>query len=137
MGVVLTIDGADFGEVVSISGPTYSRTAIDTTNLASANDFRTYMKGISDAGEITLQVQHDADDPGMVKAIAEAQVAVNTALKVFTLTLKDDLAMSTHSAGTAMNGLLTKFEVGGIDVDGRVTVDMTIKISGVPTFAAG
>lgn len=134
MGVALTIDTTAIGEVVSVSGPTYSRATIETTNLASANDFRTYMKGISDAGEISFQVQYDGDDAGQIKIMAEVEASVNATLKVFTLTLADD---GTPSAWTAMFGILSKCDIGGMDIDGRITADITVKLSGVPTFVAG
>ena len=133
MGVGITIDGAAIGEVVSISGPTYSRTTIETTNLKSTGDFRTYMKGVSDAGELSVQVQFDAGDAGHIKIMAELEVVVNTTLKQFILTLNDDATGSTWTG----NGILAKCDFGGIDIDGRVTADLTIKLTGKPAFVAG
>ena len=136
MGVTLSInDGAvkTIGETVSISGPTYSRVAIETTNLNSSNDFRTYMKGISDAGELSVQVQFDADDAGHIVIMAELEASVNATLKEFILTLNDDASGSTWTG----NGSLAKCDFGGMDIDGRVTADLTIKLTGKPAFVAG
>mgnify|MGYP003131757608 FL=1 len=60
------------GEVISISGPNFERSSVDTTNLATTTA-RTFVAGMFDPGEITLELNFDNNDAGQV--LVEAAVA--------------------------------------------------------------
>lgn len=135
MGCILKIDGTAIGEAVAISGPTYTRVSIPTTHLNSTDDFRTKMKGISDAGEFGVTVNWDGSDAGHVKIMAEVQGAndaPNATLKTYILSLKNDGTPSTFSVVGAVSACAWT----GMEVDGVVQAEITIKLSGTPTFVA-
>ena len=58
------------GEVISISGPNFERSTIDTTNLGTTTA-RTFTAGMFDPGEITLELNFDNNDAGQVLIGAE------------------------------------------------------------------
>lgn len=60
------------GEVISISGPNFERSSVDTTNLGTTSA-RTFVAGMFDPGEITLELNFDNNDAGQV--LLEAAVA--------------------------------------------------------------
>tara|TARA_R100000655_G_scaffold28617_1_gene58096 strand:+ start:9123 stop:9551 length:429 start_codon:yes stop_codon:yes gene_type:complete len=60
------------GEVISISGPNFERSTIDTTNLGTTTA-RTFTAGMFDPGEITLELNFDNNDAGQV--LIEAAVS--------------------------------------------------------------
>jgi len=60
------------GEVISISGPNFERGSVDTTNLGTTSA-RTFVAGMFDPGEITLELNFDNNDAGQV--LLEAAVA--------------------------------------------------------------
>lgn len=60
------------GEVISISGPNFERSSVDTTNLGTTTA-RTFVAGMFDPGEITLELNFDNNDAGQV--LIEAAVA--------------------------------------------------------------
>jgi hypothetical protein len=62
----------DVGEVISISGPNFERGSVDTTNLGTTTA-RTFVAGMFDPGEITLELNFDNNDAGQV--LLEAAVA--------------------------------------------------------------
>ena len=138
MGVIFRVSGTAVGEVISISGPSYSKTAIGTTNLnlAGSAHFRTFMQGINDGGEVSLQVQFDADDGGQLLIIpAELITDVGSDLLTYKLELND--SGGTNVTSWEFTGIITKCDFGGMDIDGRITMDVTIKVSGKPTYVKG
>ena len=134
MGVTFAIAGTAIGEVVSISGPSYSKETVETTNLSfdTGEHFRTYLQGMNDAGEVSLQVLFDADEPGQALVMTELEADVGSDLLTYLLTLND--AGTANASSWSFVGSITKGDFGGIDVDGRITMDLTIKISGKPTY---
>lgn len=134
MGCTLSAGGGAVGEIVSMGGPTYSKTQIETTHLglASGAHFRTYMQGINDGGELTCQVQLDADDTGQALIITEIKSDVGSSLLEYIVSLND--SGGGNVTKWTFNGVITKADFGGMDIDGRITLDLTIKVSGKPVY---
>lgn len=133
MGCTLKIVAQLIGEVVSMSGPTYTRAVIDTTHLGSTDDFKTKMKGISST-EMGFSVQFNAGDQGhidLMKEVEGTESGVNATLKAFTVALKNDATPSTF----VITGAISACAFGGMDVDGKVTAELSITFSGTPNFS--
>ena len=137
MGCTLSAGGNAIGQVVSVGGPSYSKTQIETTHLglSTGSHFRTYMQGINDGGEVSCQVQLDADDAGHAAIITEIQSDAGSALLEYILELADSGGVA--NSKWTFNGIITKADFGGMDIDGRITLDLTVKVSGKPTYAVG
>lgn len=136
MGITFKAGGQFVGEVVSLNGPSYSKTMIETTHLGltSANHFRTMMQGINDAGEVIATYNYDPDDVGQAIIMADIASDVGSALLAFILTLNDG---SIGDTTFGFNGIITSFGLTGIEVDGIVQAEITIDISGKPAYSVG
>lgn len=131
-GCSLSFDGSTIGEIDNIGGPGYTKQAIEITHINSDDSFDEYMNGVNSGGEISFTVQYVPDDPGHVKLLAEAEVAVGTALKEWIVSLNDSLGanVSNWTCKGVMTGL--SFKPGG--KDDRVTLDVTVRFSGKPAY---
>jgi len=119
---------AEIGDILGITGPSYSKDTIDTTHMGTADEFRTFLGGLRDAGSITLDVQVDLAD-----ADASKHLELLGALE------DDDTprAMTCQLGTTAIfsfSGLVTEFSTEA-PLDDKQTASITIKISGKPTIA--
>ena len=50
--------GTKIAFVFNVTGPSFSQTAVDTTDHTSTDRFRTYVPGMSDGGEITFDIRY-------------------------------------------------------------------------------
>ena len=56
---VSTAFDTELGLVLSIEGPSATRADVDTTTLDNASEYRTFISGLADPGEITMEVALD------------------------------------------------------------------------------
>lgn len=122
-------DGAiwqDLAEVNNISGPGMTRETIDTTHLATKGGYRTFITGFRDAGTITFSMNFERDDYDFMKSDFE-----NNDLQDYEIVLPDAEVTSFE-----FQGLVTELPLT-IPPDDKVTVDVTIKISGEVTIESG
>lgn len=112
------------GQVVSISGPSWSVGTIETTLLASTN--KTYLQGLPDGGEVSAVIQYDpADSSQQILTGLMATPAVST----WSITFTD-----AGAAVYAFSGILTGFEIGGMEQESIVTANISIKLTGAITI---
>ena len=89
--------------------------------MTSPEQFKQFDPGWADAGEVSLTVQYE-------KTAATSIYGIFRQPKLFKMTFED---LSTWE----FSGYLKK--IGGeIDREGVITQELTVKISGKPTFAA-
>ena len=111
------------GEVLSINGPGMGRDPVETTHMTSTERWRTFIGGLKDGGEVSLDLNFD---PG---------AAANTSLlsDLNTNTAQDyQVAWSDGSLWT-FSALLTAYEPTA-PIDDRMTATATFKISGKPYY---
>jgi predicted secreted protein len=113
-------------EVNSITGPSESRDTIDVTSLDSTGGYREFITGFKDAGELSFSMN-------MANAMYDKlRVDYNSdTAREYKIVLADT-ADSTFS----FSGLVTAIPIT-VAPDDKVTVDVTIKITGQVTFYAG
>lgn len=118
-------------EVVSISGPGLSRDAIEITNHSSPSQFKQFLPGLKDGGEITLEINYDPagathkdTDGGLLYELAQGTAASN-----YQLVFSD-----TGGTTWTLPGIVTGFEPGAPH-DDKLSASVTIKVSGAPTLA--
>lgn len=119
-GTTFTFSGIT-AQVTTITVGGISVNAVETTHLASANAAKEFIGGLIDAGELTLTLN-------MVKSNYSSLAATLRSTAAFSLVLAG--ALGTLS-GT---GLITSLGIA-VPEDDRITNDVTIKITGLPTFA--
>lgn len=128
-GTTIAMDGVTIAEVTNIGGPSLARDAIDATHHTSPGAWREFIKGLKDAGEVSLDIQyiptsttHNTTTTGLLSDFAD-----NTTYSTWTLTFPDTTVWT-------FPGFLTAFEPSA-PIDDKLTASVTIKVSGAPTLA--
>ncbi|WP_254510420.1 phage tail tube protein [Anatilimnocola floriformis] len=124
MGTTIKMGSDVTAQVLSISGPAFSLSAIDATNLAST--WKEYVPGIHDIGELTFEIQYNAGETTHA-GLTTAHIAKT--VSTWTLTFTD-----TGAATWAFSGFITGFEPGGMEEDGIVTASVTVQGTGAITI---
>ncbi len=115
----------NMAEVNSVNFTGLSQDTIDVTSLDSLGGYREFITGFKDSGEMTLNLNFTAVNFALMKTDFEAVVARN-----YKVTLPDTGASTLDFAGLC-NGLSIP-----IETDGKISLDVTFKISGAITFAS-
>lgn len=95
--------------------------AIETTHLASSNAFKEFLPGLGDGGELSFTINY-------IKAQMTSLYALARTVSAFTLTLSDGSTLTG-------SGFFTSLGLAAPE-DDRITQDVTVKITGKPTFTA-
>lgn len=106
-------------EINNISGPGMSRDTIDTTALDTQGGYRTFITGFRNAGTVTLSMNFTQATYLQMKTDFESDVAVSYMIKL------PDIEKTV----VEFDGLVTEIPLT-IPPDEKVTVDVTIQISG-------
>jgi len=113
-------------EVYSVSGPSMSRDFIDVTNFDSTSNYREFITGLRDAGTVTFTMNFTRDTYDTIKSDYESDTAQN-----YEFVLNDSVFTSFE-----FSGFVTELPLE-VPVDDRVTVNVTIKITGAITVNSG
>lgn len=113
-------------EINSITGPGMSRDTIDTTALDTAGGYRTFITGFRNPGTITLSMNFTAEGYSLLKSDFESDTA-----QQYQIVLPDDAQTTLE-----FEGLVTEIPLT-IPPDDKVTVDVTIQISGQVSLGSG
>ena len=110
--------------IISFDPASMSRDSIDTSYMGGTV-FRTFIPGMIDMGELSLDVQFDAEiDPPI-------DGAVESIVVTFPL-----IGADSAGATWTFNGFVTAYSPS-VTFDGLMTASMTVKITGDITFADG
>ena len=120
VGTVFKRAAVAIAEINSIAGPTFSRNTIDVTSLDSTGGYKEFIAGMRDAGEVTLSMNFAFAGWAAMKSDFESN-----ATKEYSIHLPD-----TTLTILTFDGLVTAMPLGTITPDEKITVDVTIKISG-------
>ena len=104
------------GEVITM-GTSASRDAVDVSSMDSANQYRQFIAGMQDAGEITAEINYVAAEVNVLETALETEAA-----ETWTITFPDT---NTYVA----SGILTGLDLG-VPFDDKVTASITIKLTG-------
>ncbi|WP_339684232.1 phage tail tube protein [Gimesia maris] len=110
-------DGTSYSaiaQVVSIDGPSKVLGEVETTNLGSTT--RTYRAGLPESGTMSFQVYYDP--------------ATHSTLEDATGEIYLQLTMSDGSSTYSFPCIRTGFSYGGMEVDGNVTADVEVRLTG-------
>ncbi|MCB1516127.1 MAG: hypothetical protein KDJ19_00715 [Hyphomicrobiaceae bacterium] len=113
---------ASFGaEVISINPPNLSRTSIERTHALSPNNAKEYFGGMIEGGEVGLTVAYIPSDSDAVYAEIGAATA--------NWQILFDTSIAWNFAGFVTN------YAPQAPIDDRMTANVTIKITGLPTLS--
>lgn len=120
---------ATIANVSNISGPSRSREAIEVTAHDSANQYREFVKGLKDGGEVTITVNYN---PASTTIAALDTDFEEDALRNYQIVL---LPGEANEYTWAFSGLITS--IGDeFPIDDKMEREVTFKISGKPTLTA-
>lgn len=130
-GSIFSLDnGSSFtavAEVKEVSGPGLSRATVEVTNHASPSAAREYIAGLIDAGEITLGLSWL---PGNTQHSQILTDFTNGTLRNVKITLPSSAGSKVWTAAV----IFTKYDPS-YQIDGVLGLQVTMKVSGMPTFA--
>lgn len=110
-------------EVINIAGPGLTRAFIDVTHLASTGGYREFITGFRDGGEYTFTANFTRAEYDLILADFENDDSVN-----YQVVFPDDDTTTFEFAGF-VTALPTT-----VPFDDKVTVDVTIKLTGGVTI---
>lgn len=123
-GASLTVATKAVGGLTDISFPGVDVNMIETTDFDVTDNFKTYIGGLADAGEMTLTGNYIRADTGQTEI---ADHPGDTAAYVLKFSNNDQYAGSCIIGGFELSNPL----------DDKVTFTAKLKLSGKPTFTAG
>ena len=112
------------GNIINLAIAGQTRDPIDKSTMDSINKFREFLAGMADGGEITITANYDGSAAGIANSLNTAYQL--GAAETWTITLSD-------TSTWASSGFITNLGMP-IPFDDKITQDITIKCTGVPTF---
>ena len=122
-GTIFKRTSTPVSEINSITGPGKSRDTIDVTRLEDTDGYRQFIGGLRNPGTVTLNMNYTAAGYALLNGDFESDDLVE-----YSIELPDGKGTFTF------NGLVTEVPVS-IPIGDKVTVDVTIQISGPVTVA--
>jgi len=120
------INWIHIAEIETITGPTKVRDTIEVVTLDSVDGYRDYLSGLRDGGNVTFTMVFRRDTYDILDTDFESNTLQN-----YEIFLPDDELTSFE-----FEGLVTELPLT-IPPGNKVTVDVTIKISGQPVTISG
>ena len=113
------------GNITTITGPGQARDPIDISTMDSTSKFREFIPGMSDAGEITCDLNYDGTAAGSANDLNTLYKSTATDL-IWRVTLPDTSYYQSNGFVTGLGH--------AIPFDDKVSQSLTLKLSGVPTY---
>lgn len=126
MGTKLLIGIDSVVELTEISGLEISADTVETTTLESTGNYRTFVQGLKDAGEISISGYFNPSDTNGQKKLFDS--LGTGALETFSIVFPSSLG-----ASWGFGGIVTGFTTSAAMED-LIPFEATIKVSGVPNL---
>jgi hypothetical protein len=112
-------------EITNISGPNFSSDTLDDTTHNNSDKFRTFKKGLTDAGEISIEGYLDYADYNTLE-----DAASTTSQYTATITMPTSPSVTKWEASVYVTGLEEE-----APFDGLLGFSATMKVTGKPTLS--
>ena len=119
------LGAATVSEITNVTGPSFSSDTLDSTTHNNSDKFRTFEKGLTDAGEISIEGYLNYDD---YNTLEDAQAT--TSEYSATITMPTTPSVTKWEANVYVTGLESE-----APVDGLLGFSSTLKINGKPTLS--
>ena len=116
-------------EILTITGPTMNRDQLDVTNQGSTGGFREFINGLINLGSLSFSINYIPTAATHDAATGLLDVFESGEVREFNLVFPDG-----GNTTWVLRGIVNGFEVS-VPVDAQLTADITIVLTGVPTFA--
>lgn len=123
-GTILLRDNVEIAELTSIGSPSLTLETIDVTNHQSPGNFREVIGSLIDGGSIPITGNFIADDTGQTGLFND----------LLNRTVQDFSIHFPHGAAWTFQALVETFSLGEATVDGALTFEASLKVSGKPTL---
>ena len=115
------------GGLTSIDGIKVSGDEVDVTALDNNTGYREFLQGFKDGGEVPVS--------GFLDGADEGQDELYSLLDSGTVTPMAIIFPTAIGKTWSFNAFVKEFSTG-VDIDGAITFDATVRVSGKPTLAA-
>ena len=115
------------GGLTSIDGIKISSDEVDVTALDNNTGYREFLQGFKDGGEVPLSGFLDGADTG--------QDELYSLLESGTVTPMAIIFPAAIGKTWSFNAFVKEFSTG-VDIDGAIAFDVTVRVSGKPALAA-
>ena len=123
--VTTTTGDLNLGSVRKIGGPSVSFNDIDTTCMDSSSNYKTFVAGLGDPGEVTVSLVYDPTNTGHKRlAYYAGQRSVKTFKHYHGSTGGTEQTFSAYVKGYGRE----------TPMDDLITSDVTLKVSGKPGY---
>lgn len=112
--------------LISMDGPSGTTDAVETTHSGTTDYSKTFMPGLNDEGEITLNINFNPDEPAVTRSRTVSNLVATFPPKTG----------QTNGATFTCSAFVTAASVA-VQIEGRMTQTVTWKLSGVATWADG
>jgi predicted secreted protein len=116
-------------EVTNVGTPSFSRDTVDATHHTSAGGVREFIGGLIDPGEVSVDMNWLPNDPTQDETTGLLAAALDGEQRNFKLVIPSSPPVTWN-----FTGLVTAFS-GATPMDDKMTANVTIKVSGLPTFS--
>lgn len=127
-GTTFTWNSQTVGKLTAINGIEVSVDSVEVTTHQSANNYKEFVAGLIDAGEVSLEGNFDYSDTTGQQALLTDANSRTTRTGVITFP-------SATGTTWTFSGFVTAVKIGDAPVDGVIPFSATIKVTGKPTFA--
>lgn len=120
-----TVSAKVIGELTSISSPSMSAETIDVTTLDSEGEYREFIGGFKDGGEVSASGYFNPQDAGQAAVYAALESGETTPFAIeFPAAL---------GAKWEFKGVVTSYQTNA-DLEEAIGFEITIKVSGKPVL---
>jgi hypothetical protein len=125
--VTTTTGDAAIGQITNITGPGVDFADVDTTTMDSSSNYRTFVPGLGDPGEITISLVY-------------APTTVSHKRLMYYMGQRSVKAFKLYQGGSTAAGDEDTFSAyiksmgREIPMDGLITGDVTLKVTGKPGY---
>jgi len=125
LAVTSTTGQLTIGQIRTLTPPGTDATDVDTTTLDSSSNFRTFVSGPIDPGEVTFELAYDPS------TLAHQRLSqYHNALNVKTFTIDYASTFGTQAFSAYIKSLGAE-----VPLDDLITQSVTLKVSGLPAYA--
>lgn len=126
MGTTLRKGDVVIANLTSIDGVGVSSDTIETTNLSTEGNYRTFVTSLKDAGEVSISGHFEFGDHEALLADFE-----DGSIDIYTIEFPDTGA--THGTQWTFSAVVTAFSTS-VEMEDLVGFESTLKVSGRPTL---
>lgn len=117
-----TNPAVEIGEILNVEPPEVSADEIDVTTHGSPDNWREYIAGLKEGGEVTVEFIYAGNNEGQLALLSD----LGGAIKKFEIVFNDGSIWSIDA--------FVKSYVHGVPLDDKMTGTVGLKVTGKPVF---